>query len=810
MFESMMVDAKVAFRTLVKSPGFSVVVVLTLAVGIGANTAIFSVVDAVLLRPLPYPEPDEVVTLVLDRPDGATGALGFSDAGYRHFLDKNRSFEAFGAYFFQSTELPLTGTGEPTQLSVGIVTNGVYAALGVPALRGRLPSGDEDVAGGPLVAVLSHDLWVTRFGADPAAIGSTIELDDRTREVIGIMPPHFAFPDNEIDLWIPLQLGPASENIGLIRYLAVARLRDDATVESATTDVDDLVRRLGEVGYGPEWFERIFAGRAHVQTLKQQIVGDSRRLLLIVLGAVSFVLLIACANVANLFLARAEGRLRQSAVRAALGATRARLIRYLLTESILLALVGGLGGLALAYVGIRWLGALAPPGIPRLHEVEISATVFWYTGGVSVLAGLLFGILPTLRTGPAKLRSALTDGGRGSTAGRDRLHVRGLLVAAEVALALVLLIGSGLMVRTFRQLASVDPGFDPGGVVTFGLTLPTTRYAGTDAEAQFFDRLLERVRARPGVEAAGATTSLPLRGGPGYTVGIEGFPTAPGEFPPVIQHRWVTPGYFEAMRIPVVRGRTVEPEDDRGEPAALFVSTSLEEQYWPSTSAIGNRIGTFGAVGTITGVVGDVRLYGLDAPPDQVIYLPLNWPRTPTWRAMSVAVRTSGDPLDLVPTLRREVAALDPGLPLGNIESMNDVVRASMSRTSFTMFLLLLAAVVAAFLGSVGIYGVLSYLVGQRTPEIGVRAALGADAAAIQSHVLGKGMMPAVIGTAVGLAGAALMSRMLESLLFGITPFDPVTFIAGPIMFLMVAMLGCVVPARRAARIDPASALRND
>ena len=523
-FESILEDVKIAFRVSAKAPGFAVIAILTLAVAIGANTAIFSIVDAVLLSPLPYPDADEIVTLGLDRPDFGRGELGFSDAGFWHFLEKNRSFQDFGAY--QSTELPLTGDGEPTQLSVGVMTNGAYAVLGIPAFRGRLPDEEEDIAGGPLVTVLSYGLWAARFGSNPNVIGSTIQLDDRTREVIGVMPFDFAFPSSEIDLWIPLQLDPASQNIGLIRHRVIARLRGNATLESAATDADNLVQRLGEVGYGPGWFDGVFAGQAYAQTLKEYVVGDSRRSLLIVLGAVSFVLLIACANVANLFLVRAEGRVRQTAVRAALGATRRRIIQYVLTESVLLALIGGLGGLVLAFAGIRVLTATSPASIPRLDDVGISATVFWYTAGMSVLVGLFFGVLPTLQTGSAKLRAALTDGGRGSTVGRDRIRVRELLVVTEVALALVLLIGSGLMVRSFQELGSVDPGFDPGGVVTFGLTLPATRYSDVDAEARFFDQLLERVRALPGVEAAGATTNLPLRPGPAYTVYIEEFPIA--------------------------------------------------------------------------------------------------------------------------------------------------------------------------------------------------------------------------------------------------------------------------------------------
>ena len=628
-------DLRLARRTLLKDRGFAAVVVLTLAVAIGANTAIFSVVDTVLLRPLAYPDAEEIVTIGLDNP--------FPNTAYRHFREENTSFEEFGA--FRPQRLPLTGNGEPTQLSVGRMTNSVYAVLGIPPLRGRLPSEVEDISDGPLVTVLSFDLWTIRFGADPEVIGSTIQLNDRTHEVIGIMPPDFTFPNREIDLWIPLQL--ATEEFPFVQV--IGRLRDGATLESATTDTENLVRRL------PLLFRAALAGGTDVQTLKEGIVGDSRQLLLIVLGAASFVLLIACANVANLFLVRAEGRVRQIAVRAALGATRRRLIQFVLTESVLLALIGGLGGLVLAYTGIRVLVATGPANIPRLDTVGINATIFWYTAGASVLAGLLFGVLPTIQTGSAKVRVVLTDGGRGSTAGRSRFHVRGLLVVTEVALALMLLIGSGLMVRSFQELRSVDLGFDPDGVVTFGLTLPVARYPDAVAHMQFLDQLLERVRALPGVEAAGATTALPLRGGMSLRLGIEEFPTGPGEYMPRFEVRWVTPDYFETMGIPIVSGRTVEPWDrlwdNQGPPGKLVISASLKEQYWPNTSTMGGILLLAGVRGEVAGVVGDVHAEGLRAAPlAQAVYLPLDGPRPPgSQLTVSVAVLGSGNPLDLVP-----------------------------------------------------------------------------------------------------------------------------------------------------------------
>jgi putative ABC transport system permease protein len=691
-----------------------------------------------------------------------------------------------------------------------MVTNSAYAVLGVAPLLGRVPDDMEDVPGGSLVAVLSHGLWVERFASDPDVIGATIEVDDRAREVIGVMPPDFTFPSSDVDLWIPLQLDPSSQLVGLLRYRVIARLDDGVTMEAATADAESLFRRLGEAGFGPEWFEGTFRGRAHVQTFKELIVGDTRATLLIILGAVSFVLLIASANVANLILVRSDDRMRHTTIRAALGATRRRLAQYVLTESMLLALMGGVGGIVLAYLGIRLLVTLGPASIPRLDEVELSTTTLAYTFGISAIVGLLFGIVPALQAGSVMKSSrgrSLVDGARGSTVGGDRLRLRGVLVVTEVALASALLVASGLMVRTFGELRAVDPGFDPEGVITFTLTPPVTRYPDTEATAQLFDQMLERIRALPGVESAGATMVLPLRPGPGYTVTVEDHPTPEGDFPPVHGHRWVTPGYLETMRIPVVAGRTMEPADHQQELRTLFVSQSIADLYWPD-GAIGKRIAIFGRAGTVVGVVGDIRYRGLDAPDADIIYLPMDWPRTATWRGMSVAVRASGGPAALVPTLRREVAAIDPGLPLSDIQTMEDVVSESMSGTTFTMSLLVLASFVAVFLGSVGIYGVISYVVRQRTAEIGVRMALGADAADTRLRVLRLGMAPAVIGIVVGLTSAALLNRTLESLLFEVGVFDPLTFVAAPILFLVIAALACVIPARRATKIDPAEALR--
>jgi len=800
-------DLTTATRTLAKAPGFSLVAVLTLTVAIGSITAIFSVVDAVLLRPLGYSDPDEVVTLSLDASTTGVAELPFSVRGYWHFVEANRSFDAMGGFF--ETRMALTGHGEPARLLVTYMTNSAFEVLGVPPRQGRLPSVEEDLPDGSMVVLISHRLWVSRFGADPGIIGQTLQLDDQTREVIGVMPSGFGFPSPEVDVWMPLRLNPESQSFGAHNTRVIARLRDDATVESATADAESLIARFDEAGYPPEWMSGVFTGRAVMRTLREEIVGDTRRGLLIVLGTMGFVLLIACSNVANLLLVRAETRARETAVRTALGAGRGRIIRYVVAESLLLACAGGFGGLLVAYVGTRALVAMGPASIPRLEEIGLNANAFLFAAGISLISGLIFGVLPALRSASANVRTALSDGGRGATSGWGRLRARNLLVITQMALAIVLLVGSGLMVRSFHELRSVDAGFDRTGVVTFGITLSRARYPDADATTRFFDDLMASVRALPQVENAGATSILPLNGGgTEWVTPIEDFPVPPDGLPPLLTIRWASPGYFETMRIPVLSGRTMEPEDHQDRLGQIFVSSSLEQQFWPNSSALGQRIRAGGTWGDVAGVVGDVHAWGLDAAPTPTVYVPMRDTLDRPVRAMSVAVRTGGAPRDLIPLLRREVGSLDESLPLADVRTMETLVSDSINRTSFTMLLLALAAGVALFLGSVGIYGVLSYVVSQRTAELGVRMALGADAAEVGSLVLKKGMTLAAIGVGVGIVGAAGMSRVLGSLLFGISPLDPLTFLAGPVVFMMIAVTACVVPARRAARLDPVDALR--
>jgi predicted permease len=809
-------DLRIAARTLTRARAFTLVTVATLAVAIGANTAIFSVVDGVLLQPLPYPDPDRIVRVeALTLPQaGGDGAAPYSDRGYWHFVNNNRSFEAFGGHEGGNAQWPLTGDGEPLQVNVALMTRSAFDVLGVQPARGRLPTPEEDVPDAPLVVLISNELWMDRYGGDPGIIGRSIDLNGTSREVIGVMPPGYDFPTPQTDVWAPDRLNPASENFGGHHLEAIARLRPGVTVEQATTDAKDLIARFGEVGYGPQWFEGIFSGEARVRTLKDEIVGDARQPLLILLGTVGLVLLIACSNVANLLLVRAESRTRERAVRVALGSGRARLMSYVMTESLLLSLVGGALGIVLAFIGTRLLVAAGPASIPRLAEIGLDGTVLLFTTAISIGAGLLFGALPAVRAGSRRALGVLRDGGRGTTVGRERHLARNALVVGQVALALMLLVGSGLMVRSFQQLRSVDPGFDAEGVMTFRLSLPPNKYASPDATAQFFDQLLEGLAAIPGAASAAGINNLPLTGGGAIlTTQIDDHPTPEGEFPPTFLIRRATPGYFATMGIPIVEGREFTSEDHQARLGSLLISESIEsikQQYWPNESALGTRMTTAGAPARVVGVVGDLHDGGLEIPAEQFVYKPMLDSVGGGVRAMMMTVRTDGDPNTLVPAIRSAVQSLDPALPITQIRSMEDIVGESLSRTSFTMTMLLLAALVSLFLGSVGIYGVLSYVATQRTAEMGVRLALGADSRVVRGLIIRQGVALAAVGIVLGLIGAAAAGGVMSSLLFGVSALDPLTLVGVSVIFLAVAAAACAIPAERAARISPAVALRAD
>ncbi len=541
------------------------------------------------------------------------------------------------------------------------------------------------------------------------------------------------------------------------------------------------------------------------------MVGDARTPLLVLLGTAGFVLLIACSNVANFFLARAETRARETAVRLALGSGRARLVRYVLTESVLLGLIGGAAGVLLAFTGTRVLVAAAPPMIPRLGEIGVSGSVLAFTATVSVLSGLLFGALPALSTGSPRMLAAIRHGARGGTLGRRDKRARAALVVAQVALALILVVGSGLMFRSFQELRSVEAGFDPDGVLTFGISPPPNRYDDSESVARFYDELILRLGALPGVVVAGGINTLPLTGGGEVlTTIIDEFPPAEEAFPPAFLIRRVTPGYFEAMGIPVLEGRSFNSDDHNRRLGSLIISRSLKEQYWPDDSALGKRMTTAGSPARSVGVVGDVHDTGLDVPAEQFIYQPMLDSVGGGVRAMTMTVRAEGDPLALVPQVRGVIGTMDPDLPISEVQTMSAVVGDSLSRTTFTMVLLALGAAISLFLGAVVIYGVISYVVSVRTGEIGVLQALGADPGRVRRLVLGQGMSLAGLGIGLGLVGAVVTGRVISSLLYGVSPYDAVTLLASTGVFLAVAAMATAVPSARAAGISPAVAIRSE
>jgi len=805
-------DIRIAVRGFIRTPGFAVATVLTIAVGMCAVTSMYTVVQGVLLRDLPYPDPDRIVRVAATvRPEAGGGdSAPFSDRGYWHFVNNNRTFAEFGGYSGQLQQVPLTGDGDPIQVNVAVMTRSAFDILGVQPLRGRLPTAEEDAPGANIVLLISYGLWASRWGSDPDVVGRTVDLNGMSMEVIGVMPPTFDFPEPEAEVWIPYRLDPASENFGGHHIFGLARLADGATLASAEADAKALIARFDEVGYGPQWFTGVFDGGARVWTLEDDIVGEARQPLWILFGSVVFVLLIACSNVANLLLVRAETRTGESAVRQALGSGRGRIIRQVMTESLILALAGGLVGAIAAWASVRALVAAGPPALPRLEEIGVNGSVLAFTAVVSVLAGLLFSLFPALRLGSSRSLGALREGGRGAGIGGGRHRLRSALVVLQVALALVLLVGSGLMIRTFQRLRSVDPGFDAQNVLTFGVRpIPSKHGGNAEGLAQAFDRIRESIGTLPGVVDAGGINAFPLAAeGPYLTTVIDEFPPAEDEFPPAFHVRRVTPGYFEAMGIPVVEGRTYTEDDNRLRLGSLIISENVKRQYWPETSALGKRITVAGIPARVVGVVGDVHQASLEEEPGQFMYLPMLDSVGGGVGALTMAVRTRGNPLALVGPVRQALLELDPDLPISDVRTLETVVSDSLSRTTFTMALLILGAAVALFLGCVGIYGVISYIVVQRTTEIGVHMALGADPPRVLRLVLSQGMAVTAIGLALGLVATIGLGNVLSSLLFGVSRFDAVTLAGGLLVFLAVATLATAIPAIRASRIPPSQALR--
>jgi putative ABC transport system permease protein len=810
--DALLQNLRFALRQLARRPAFTAVAVLTLALGIGVNTTIFSVVNSVLLRPLPYADSERVVMVWNSL--ALSDKVLLSEPELMDYREGIRSFEQLAAY--RPADANLTGTAEPERLPAAQVTANLFETLGSAALIGRPFTAQEDVPGRDDVAVLGHGLWQRRFGGDPSIVGTTVRVNGRLRTVVGVMPAEFRLPadfqnERPTELWLPLALNPDSLAGRGRHYLhGVARLRPGATVAQANAELELFTRRWVEEGVVRD--ERFSAFSVPV---REEVVGDIRPALLILFAAVGFVLLIACANVANLLLARADERRKEIAVRAALGAGRGRIVGQLLTESVVLAALGGALGLVLARVGMEALVGLAPASIPRLDTAALDGGVLLFTAGAALVTGLLFGSIPALQAARRDLVAPLKEGGRGATAGQSRQRVRRSLVVAEVALAVVLVIGAGLLIRSFQELRQVELGFDPENVLTLQLALPGTDYPQTADLVAFYPQLLERVEALPGVRSAGAVGLLPLAQTVGdWGIDLEGRERGPGDnFHGFLQI--VTPGYFETMRQPLVQGRFIEDTDRPDGLPAVVINETMAAVYWPGESALGKRLRIRarddGAWFTVVGVVRDIRHNAIVEESRNEMYFPhaqLPLALGGTTAAMTLVVRTASSPLALSGPVREVVRTLDPNLPVANLRSMEQVVAHALAEERFTMLLLASFAALALLLGAVGIYAVIAYAVSRRTHEIGIRMALGAGTGRILRMVVLQGIGLVGLGVAVGLLVAFGVTRVLSGFLYGVTATDPLTFLAVPVLLAAVALLASYLPARRAARVDPMVALR--
>jgi predicted permease len=824
LIEELWQDLRYGARTLLKKPGFTAVAVITLALGIGANSAIFSVVNSILLRTLPYKEPQRLMMVWtrITQLESTSGQTQFANSAtdFIEWRNQNQSFEQIAA--FCNHNFNLSGGGEPEFLGGVGASASLLPLLGVEAKLGRTFRTEEDQPGADRVVILSHGLWERRFASDPEIIGKKLTLNEGTYTVVGVMPPGFQFPGKDsmlaglrfpqrVDFYIPLALTASEASDRGRLYLAViGRLKPQVTIAQAQADMDAVADRL---------VKQYKNGRGVVLvSLQQQVVGKARNALLIFLGAVAFVLLIACANVANLLLTRAAARHKEMAIRSALGASRLRLIRQLLTESLLLAMLGGTVGLVLALWVVKLLIAIGPTNLPRADAISVDGRVLSFTLLISLLTGIIFGLAPALQASRLDLNESLKEGGTTSAVSSGRNRIRSLLVVSQVAVALMLLIGAGLMIRSFVRLLGVDPGFDPQHILTLDVRLPLSKYAGPQADyagpqaAAFFQQVIERLKTLPGVRAAGGANPLPLSGGEegsGFVIAGR-WPPAPGE---VFNagRRWVSPDYFKVMGIRLQTGRAFTESDGSGAPRVLIINEAFVRTFFPDKDPIGKRLffnrGSDGGYAwrEIVGVVKDVKHSALDSDPKPEMYFPFS--QFPSWN-MTLVARTSGDPMSLVAAARRQVLAVDPNQAISNVSTMEQLMDNSVSQRRFNMLLLSIFAAISLVLAAVGIYSVLAYSVAQRTQEIGVRMALGARAANVLKLIIGQGMVLVLIGAALGLAAAFALTRVLTGLLYGVSPTDPATFAMIALLLLGVALVACYLPARRATKVDPIIALR--
>ncbi len=793
-------DLRYGSRMLVKKPGFTLIAVVTLALGIGANTAIFSVVNAVLLRPLPFNEPERLVKVWETRYQLGRARNVVSPADFFDWRARNKVFEHMAAY--DTGDYSLTGGGEPERLRLSRVSPDLFPLLRQQPILGRAFTQEEETNGKDLVVILSHGFWERRFGRDPSIIGKTITLSGFNYVVVGVMPPGFGFPDSKVELWAPYA---PSENERANRgghYLDVlARLKPGVTLEQARADMSSIASDLEKqhqvnTGHGTNLF-----------SLYEETVGDVRRALLVMLAAVGFVLLIACANVANLSLARGAARHREVAIRTAMGATRRRVIRQFLTESLLLSLIGGLLGLLLALWGIDLLLKINPDNIPRAREIRPDYLVLAFTFGISFITGIIFGLAPALQISRQDLNETLKESGRGTAGSLRRNRLRAVFVVSEVALSLVLLIGAGLMIKSFIRLSRVDLGFNPDNLLAVTISLSGSKYRDGQPRVSYFDQVRRNIAALPGVQSVGMVLGLPLAGRLGSRYfGVEGRPPQPPGQGYNANINVISPDYFRTMGIRFIRGRDFSERDVTGQPQVVIVNEELARRFFPNEDPMEKRIVLSGnSLWTVVGVVGDVRNQGMEKEARAEMFFP--HAQAP-FNFSTIVARTNDDPLKLVPAARNVARSLDKDQPLYDIATVEQVVSNAVVSQRFNVILLGIFASVALILAGVGLYGVMSYSVSQRTNEIGVRMALGARAGDVLGLVLRQGMSLALAGVALGLGASFALTRLMAKLLFGVSATDPMTFVMIALLLSGVALVACYLPARRATKVDPMVALR--
>jgi putative ABC transport system permease protein len=803
-------DIRYALRMLLKRPGFAGIVVLTLALGIGANTTIFSAIDAVLLNPLPYKDPERLMVVwetnkqfgpeLWDRNEVTIG-------NFRDWRSRNQVFEQLGSLFY--TDMILTGAGEPERIKSCVVTTNFFQALGVQPLLGRSFLPEAETPGSPFTVIISHQLWQRLFNSDTSVINKSLTLNGHTVAVIGVMPPAFElqFPTSvHVDMWVPMIIGEGDLDRSNNFLYALGRLKKGVSREQAQSEMDLIASQLQQ-----QYPETNAERGVRVVPLHKQVVGKVESYLYMLFAAVGFLLLIACANVAGLVLVRVTARHREVAIRMAVGASRWRLVRQLLTESVILSVLSGLLGLLFAYGGVKLLLALTPSEVPRLHEIGLHVPVFLWTLAISIVTGVLFGLAPAIQASSPDLNTALKENSGRNPGSFQGSGLRNLLVVSEVAVALLLLVGAGLMTKSFFRLQQVDPGFEATNVVSMNIALPTSKYRQQQVNI-FYDQLIERVKNLPGVKAVAGIDPLPLsNNNVSSRFVVEGAPLVALADRPNAGIRVVTPDYFQTMSIPSLKGRSFTEQDRDNTAKVIIVNEALASRYWPNGDAIGKRLGFFEddpgkqVWREIVGVVGNVRHKALEIEVTAEVYFPYKQlPRN----FMNLVVRTASDPSTMVPAIRNQVLSVDKDQPVSDIMTMDQRVARSVASTRFVMSLLGAFSLLALGLAAVGIYGVMAYLVTQRTQEIGVRMALGAQKRDVLKLVVGRGMALAVMGIAIGLVASLALTRLMRSLLFEVTPTDWLTFVITSLVLLTVALLACYIPARRAAKVDPLVALR--